>query len=102
MTAPGETKHLSFSDHSSNQLLEPASGSVESPTTRQRICRATSEAASRKWGTSLRAVVLTGSLARDEATFVDKGLQRTLLGDADFFLIFHDDAPLPSKSDVVS
>src|SRR5258708_6716474 len=104
MTFVGDKKYLALNDHGSNQLVEPAGGSKASyaSTTKQSICRETAEAASRQWGTALRAVVLTGSLARDEATFVDKGLQHTLLGDADFFLIFHDGAPLPTQSDVVS
>src|SRR6266576_1886790 len=46
-------------------------------------------------GQSLRAVVLTGSLARDEATLVEEGKSWRLLGDAEFLLIFHTHASLP-------
>jgi hypothetical protein len=46
-------------------------------------------------GQSLRAVVLTGSLARDEATLVEEKKDWRLLGDAEFLLIFHTRAPLP-------
>ncbi len=46
-------------------------------------------------GESLQAVVLTGSLARDEATLVEEGKRWRLLGDAEFLLIFHTHASLP-------
>jgi len=46
----------------------------------------------------LRAIVLTGSLARDEATFVREGERWKLLGDAEFLLVFDQDAVLPSSS----
>ena len=48
-------------------------------------------------GKSLRAVVLAGSLARDEATLVEEKKSWRLLGDAEFLLIFHARAPLPPK-----
>jgi hypothetical protein len=48
----------------------------------------------------LRALVLTGSVARDEGTFVTSAEGRTLLGDAEFFAVFHDDHPLPAAGDL--
>lgn len=48
----------------------------------------------------LRAVVLTGSVARDEGTFVGAGAGRTLLGDAEFFAVFHDGEMLPAGCDL--
>jgi hypothetical protein len=48
-------------------------------------------------GESLRAVVLTGSLARDEATLVEERNSWRLLGDAEFLLIFQPRASLPPK-----
>ncbi len=48
-------------------------------------------------GESLRAVVLTGSMARDEATLVQEKKSWRLLGDAEFLLIFHARAALPPK-----
>ncbi len=47
------------------------------------------------FGQGLRAVVLTGSLARDEETVEEEGDLRRILGDAEFLLIFHEDAKLP-------
>jgi|SRR5579862_180300 len=49
-------------------------------------------------GASLRAVILTGSLARDEATVVEEKNKWRLLGDAEFLLIFHDGASVPHES----
>jgi hypothetical protein len=54
------------------------------------ICEETARVCVERFGEKLRALVLTGSLARDEATFVNENTCRTLLGDADFFLVLHD------------
>jgi len=43
----------------------------------------------------LRAVVLTGSLARGEGTWLQEGARIRLAGDADVFIIFNDRAALP-------
>lgn len=48
----------------------------------------------------LRAVVLTGSLARDEATWRTEGATSRALGDAEFLLVFADGARLPDVRDV--
>jgi hypothetical protein len=44
----------------------------------------------------LRAIVLTGSLARGEGTWIPQPRGWRLLGDADVFLIFHRGAPMPA------
>jgi hypothetical protein len=64
------------------------------------ICEETVHLALRRYHDSLRAIVLTGSLARDEATFVQDSSRSRLLGDADFFLVFHDGRRLPPSSEV--
>lgn len=43
----------------------------------------------------LRAVVLTGSLARGEGTWLNSGSRVRLAGDADFLGVFDDHGPLP-------
>ena len=48
----------------------------------------------------LRAVVLTGSVARNEGTFVASTDGVNLLGDAEFFVVFHDAFPLPRSADL--
>jgi hypothetical protein len=62
------------------------------------ICQATSQLCAEWFGGLLRAIVLTGSLARDEATFVREGKQWKLLGDAEFLLVFDQEDRLPSSS----
>jgi hypothetical protein len=64
---------------------------------RDTICRQTVRLCFEHFGNSLQSVVLTGSLARDEATFVEEEERRRLLGDAEFLLIFHARSPLPSN-----
>ena len=50
----------------------------------------------RRYGSRLRAVILTGSLAREEATIlINDGLCR-ILGDAEFLLVFKRGARLPA------
>ena len=48
----------------------------------------------------LRAIVLTGSMARHEATIVQEDGYWRVVGDAEFLLIFHDHAALPSKDEI--
>jgi hypothetical protein len=53
-----------------------------------------------RYGGHLRAVVLAGSLARDEATWRTDGITWSALGDAEFLLVFTDTAPLPDLREV--
>lgn len=53
-----------------------------------------------RYAGQLRAVVLTGSLARDEGTWRTDGGRSRALGDAEFLLVFGDRAPLPEAADV--
>lgn len=64
---------------------------------RRTICEQTVRICTERFGQGLRAVVLTGSLARDEGTFAG---DRTLLGDADFFLVFHKSTRLPGTAEM--
>jgi hypothetical protein len=66
------------------------------------ICEQTVRIAVERYGADLRAIVLTGSLARDEGTFLRQGTCWKLLGDADFFLVFHDWAPLHPSAELES
>ena len=53
-----------------------------------------------RYGARLRAVVLTGSLARDEATLVDGPAGVRVLGDAEFLAVFEDGATIPAESEL--
>lgn len=66
------------------------------------IAEETAQQCARAFGEGLQAVVLTGSLARDEATFQREGAFVRLHGDADYFLIFRSAAALPSSSSIDS
>jgi hypothetical protein len=50
------------------------------------------------YGTRIRSIVATGSLARDEATFFRDGDRWVLAGDAEFLLIFADGAEVPTEA----
>jgi hypothetical protein len=64
------------------------------------ICDETVARCADAYGDDLQAIVLTGSLARDEATLVEAAGSSHLLGDAEFLLLFREHAPLPTQSDV--
>jgi len=53
-------------------------------------------------GQSLRGLILTGSLARNEATTLSDGGRTRLLGDAEFMLVFEPAASLPSAAEVAA
>jgi hypothetical protein len=55
-----------------------------------------------RYGTSLRAIVLTGSLARDEATSIRTAMGVRVLGDADCFVVFRDGNALPAADEALA
>jgi len=64
------------------------------------ICEETARLCQQVYRDRLHAVVLTGSLARNEATFVKDNQGCLLLGDAEFLLFFGERARLPSDTDL--
>jgi len=68
---------------------------------REIICRDTTTWSVKQFGNKLRAIVLTGSLARDEATFQRIDDKWSARGDAEFFLVVHEGVPLPSDATVL-
>jgi hypothetical protein len=56
--------------------------------------------AEKAFANALRAVILTGSLARNEATFVPAENGFRLLGDCDLLLLFQDNEPLPTSAEI--
>jgi hypothetical protein len=62
------------------------------------VCQRTVQLCEGQRGSGLLALLLTGSLARDEATFVREGERWKLLGDAEFLLVFDQNAVLPPSS----
>src|SRR5262249_23216579 len=65
------------------------------------ICRDTTTWSVKQFGNKLRAIVLTGSLARDEATFQRIDDKWSAQGDAEFFLVVHEGVPLPHDATVL-
>jgi len=62
------------------------------------ICEETARLGVRLYHDRLRAVVLTGSLARNEGTFVKDEQGLRLLGDAEVMLVFDERVALPSAN----
>ncbi len=64
------------------------------------ICNNVRKLVTGAFGDRLRALILTGSLARDEATVVEENGASKLLGDAEFLLVFAEGAALPAGGTV--
>lgn len=64
------------------------------------VCEETARLCLQAYRDRLRALILTGSLARNEATFVKDDFGCRLLGDAEFLLVFADGARLPTDRDL--
>ena len=64
------------------------------------ISNETAAMAASRFGRSLRALILTGSLARGEATFSGGPHSWRVLGDAEFLLVFHEAFRLPSEQSI--
>lgn len=64
------------------------------------ICEDTVKRCTQQYGEHLHAIVLTGSLARDEATVVAEAESWRVLGDAEFLLVFRERSQLPNAVDV--
>ncbi len=62
----------------------------------QMLCAQVVEAVQAQFGRNIRALILTGSLARDEGSFLREEDRWRLLGDAEFLLILHDGTTLIS------
>lgn len=73
----------------------PASPALSPAAVKSAICRECCRLTRALCGHSLRAIVLTGSLARDEASFSFSGDACTVLSDAEFLLVFHEGAARP-------
>lgn len=62
---------------------------------RAAVVAATRGACRRHFGTSMRALILTGSLSRDEATIVAGPQELRVLGDAEFMLVLAGESDTP-------
>jgi len=80
----------------------PEGRPVEAAVVKGTICEETVRVCLQAYGEQLRAIVLTGSLARDEATIAEFKGRWELWGDAEFFLVFNDSAPLPPATNLIA
>lgn len=69
---------------------------------RRVICEETCRVISERFGSRLRALILTGSLAREEATALERDGGWQFLSDGEFLLLFHEHFRLPSAAEVLS
>jgi hypothetical protein len=68
----------------------------------ERVAQTTGELCAKHFGASLRAVVLVGSLARDEGSIVENDGLLNFVSDAEFILILRDSLPIPRAADVAN
>lgn len=64
------------------------------------ICDAASRESCARFGTGFRALILTGSLARGEGSFVEDDGKCVALSDAEFLLVLHRHSALPPDAEV--
>jgi hypothetical protein len=90
-----------MADWITDPTMETGSSELNSVATQlgERVAQETAAKCARHFGSALRAVVLTGSLARDEGSLSSDGTPGKLASDAEFVVILHDRAPLPKSSD---
>jgi hypothetical protein len=90
-----------MADRITDPTMETGSSELNSVATQlgERVAQETAAKCARHFGSALRAVVLTGSLARGEGSLSSDGIPGKLASDAEFVVILHDRAPLPKSSD---
>src|SRR4051812_4525456 len=79
--------------------LRPAGFAAEPDSLPGTISAVTVEVCLSRYLDRIRAIVLTGSLARGEGTFVRQDSTWLVAGDAEFILILHDSQSLPARDD---
>jgi hypothetical protein len=67
----------------------------------ERVAQETAAMCVQRFGSGLRAVILTGSLARGEGTLSSDGTPGKLASDAEFILVLGDSVPLPKLAEMM-
>jgi hypothetical protein len=80
--------------------ISPADAGFESSSLCEIIRQCAVSESANSFGGQLQAIVLTGSMARKEASFVRNDDSWEILGDAEFLLVFKKRAALPSARDL--
>lgn len=81
-----------------SRTRRPLISSEERTALKTAICECTRDIVCAAYGDRLHSLLLTGSLARSEATFLFEHDHWHLLGDADFFLVFKEHVSFPHAS----
>jgi hypothetical protein len=76
--------------------IEPSNVQPDLIQLRETICGVVRQECTRCFGTLLKTIISTGSLARDEASILRKEESWAVRGDAEFMLVFEQKAPLPA------
>ena len=90
------------SSKAATRVEEPSSAPERAIRARNLISARAVELLRAVHGNTLRAIVLTGSLARDEATMIKHSQGLELLGDADFLVVFSAGSPMPTVAEEAS
>jgi hypothetical protein len=85
----GDGKGMKSLDQSVQRSIGSESANLDVFRLREIICESVQTECVRSLGSTLRAIVLTGSLARDEASFVREGDIWTCAGDAEFLVVLN-------------
>ena len=73
--------------------------SLSAATVTERICEEASRVCEQEFGRGLQALILTGSFARGEGSFIRKNQTWQALSDAEFIVVLADSARLPSTTE---
>lgn len=84
--------------HSDSNASAAVLAGSEERAVKQAICDEVCRLVPSQYSPGLRSIVLAGSMARDEATIEREAHKLVVLGDADFFLIFNENAREPSPA----
>ena len=91
---------MATSIQGTRKRMNESNGRLSASSAKSAICEETVKLCTKAYGDRLGAIVLAGSLARNEGTFVQRDGHCALLGDADLFLVFRDNANMPPASEV--
>ena len=86
--------------YATTNVLHESGADLGSYELRSLICAATVQMCTTMLGSRLRAIVLTGSLARNEATFSASPSSFTFLSDADFLLVLDEGRKDPNSAEL--
>jgi hypothetical protein len=82
-------------------MVQPALEPTTPAALREAISAHAALVCTEHYGLDLSALILTGSLARDEVTYLNEDGETRVLGDAEFILIFKEGVRLPHAREII-